>query len=251
MNSIAMRDAAPAEALPATHPAAAIAETSAIVQMIERAASNPAVDIDKMERLLEMQERVLNRRSREAYMAAFAQMQPALPEIAERGKGHGNITYALWEDVNAAIKPILSAHGFGLSFRVGRASDKITVTGILSHRDGHSEETTMELPLDQSGSKNAVQAVGSSTSYGKRYVAGALLNLTSRLREDRDDDGAAAGLGETITDEQAIMLRELIEAKEADKAAFLKFFKIDRLGDLPAGKYDQAAGMLRQKGAHR
>ena len=48
----------------------------------------------------------------------------------------------------------------------------------------------MELPVDTTGSKNAVQAVGSSTAYGKRYVMEALLNLTSR---GQDDDGKRGG----------------------------------------------------------
>jgi hypothetical protein len=204
----------------------AISETAAIVQMIERAAMNPAVDIDKMERLLEMQERVMARRAKAAYIDALAAAQSELPIIVERGEGHGNIRYALWEDINEAIKPILAKHGFALSFKTGWDGDKISVTGVLAHREGHSEETTMLLPSDTSGSKNAVQAVGSSTSYGKRYTAQALLNLTSR---GEDDDGEAAGIGETVTEEQLTALREKIEATKADIEKFCRFFRIESL----------------------
>jgi hypothetical protein len=165
-------------------------ETAAIFQIIERAARDPNVDIDKMQRLWEMHDKAQAVRAKTAYAAAFAEMQPHLPEIPEYGKGHGAITYALWEDINDLIKPVLAAHGFGISFRPGRDGQAITVTAILSHREGHSEEATMLLPLDTSGSKNAVQAVGSSTSYGKRYTAAALLNLTSR---GEDDDGKKGG----------------------------------------------------------
>ena len=63
------------------------------------------------------------------------------------------------------------------------------ITAILSHREGHSEETTLTLDADKSGSKNAVQAVGSSISYGQRYAAVALLNITTR---GMDDDGENA-----------------------------------------------------------
>jgi hypothetical protein len=172
-------------------------EASAIIHMIERAATNPAVDIDKMERLLDMQERVMARHARVAYAAALAEMQPDLPIIAEKGEivhsGKLQSTYARWEDINEAIRPVLAKHGFALSFRTGRTDTQIIITGVLSHREGHSEETTMHLPVDTSGSKNAVQAVGSSTSYGKRYTAQALLNLTSRAKDDQDDDGEAGG----------------------------------------------------------
>lgn len=168
-----------------------VSESAAIIQVIERAAMNPNVDIDKMERLLQMQERIMERNAKGAYAAAFAMMQPELPEIPEKGKGHNSVSYALWEDINDLVIPVTSKHGFGISFRTGRTQDgKVTVTCILSHREGHSEETTMELPLDTSGNKNAVQAVGSSTSYGKRYTAQALLNLRSR---GEDDDGKSGG----------------------------------------------------------
>jgi hypothetical protein len=123
-------------------------------------------------------------------------MQPKLPVVGERGgiknnNGQVQSTYALWEDINDAIRPLLAEHGFALSFKVGQAQDgKITITGILSHREGHQEETTLTLVHDSSGSKNSVQAVGSSVSYGKRYTAMALLNITTR---GEDDDGKAAG----------------------------------------------------------
>lgn len=221
-----------------------VSESAAIIQVIERAAMNPNVDIDKMERLLQMQERIMERQARASYMAALAEMQPDLPEIPENGKGHGNIRYALWEDINELIKPVLGRHGFSLSFRTGQSDGKIIVTGVLSHRDGHSEETTMHLPTDASGSKNAVQAVGSSTSYGKRYTAQALLNLTSR---GEDDDGKASNAGAPISEEQIVQIRELIDATNSDIAKFCKFMKVDALPKIPASKFEAAVAALKSK----
>ena len=172
-----------------------VAEYSAgLMEVIARAASDPNVDIDKMERLIAMQERVQARDAAVAFNGALARLQPNLPIISERGgikdrAGNVQSTYALWEDVNEAIRPLLAAEGFALRFKVSREGDQISVTGILSHSDGHSDETTLTLPTDTSGSKNAVQAVGSSTQYGKRYTAFALLNITST---GEDDDGASA-----------------------------------------------------------
>lgn len=177
-------------------PESAIANYSAsLIDVIAQAARDPSVDIDKMERLIAMQERVQGREAQTSYYAALAEMQPNLPIIDERGgikgrDGQVQSTYALWEDVNEAIRPTLAEHGFSLSFRVARAEGEIIVTGILAHRMGHREETTLTLPTDTSGSKNAVQAVGSSTSYGKRYTAFALLNITTT---GEDDDGNKAG----------------------------------------------------------
>src|SRR5690606_9193784 len=104
-------------------------------------------------------------------------------------------------------------------------------------RDGHSEETTIFLPADTSGSKNSVQAVGSSTSYGKRYTASALLNITTR---GEDDDGRAAGAGETISREQLEELTALLDSVNADKRKFCEYFRIPGLADLPKAKFAAA-----------
>ena len=158
-------------------------EGATLMAVIARAAADPQTDVEKMERLMAMYERIEARRSEAEFAEAMAVVQDKLPSIGERGDAAGRYKFALWEDINAAIKPILSAHGFALSFRTD-FTDGIAVTGVLSHRSGHSERTTIKLPADPSGNKNAVQAVASSVSYGKRYAAGALLNLTSHGEDD-------------------------------------------------------------------
>ena len=167
-------------------------EGAAIFQIIERAARDPSVDIDKMQRLMDMHRDMQRDRASVAYADAFAEMQPHLPVIPEHGEGHNRASYALWEDVNELIKPVLGQYGFGLSFKVKNAQNGVEVTAICKHREGHTEETSMSFPMDTSGNKNAIQAHGSSISYGKRYTATALLNLTSR-KDTIDDDGKATG----------------------------------------------------------
>ena len=220
-----------------------------ILTVIARAAADPNVDIDKLERLLEMQERVIARTARAAYFDALAALQPKLPVISERGgikdrNGKVQSTYALWEDVNEAIRPILAEHGFALSFKVRRTDGEIITTGVLSHREGHSEETELALPTDSSGSKNAVQAVGSSTSYGKRYTAYALLNITT---QGEDDDGQAGGRPEPVDTDRHTLLNDLCDAVGADKAKLCQHLKVQSLKDVPASKFDYAIGRLKEK----
>lgn len=214
---------------------------SSLLEVISRAASDPNVDIDKMERLIAMQERVQDRQAEVAYHAALADMQPELPIITEHGaiknkEGKAQSTYALWEDINEEIRPILAKYGFSLSFKGRREGDQQITVGILAHRDGHKEMTEVPLPLDTSGSKNAVQAVGSSKSYGKRYAAFDLLNITTR---GEDDDGAKAGQPHAISVKQYDELLREIARVGSTTDEFVTFLKMqkklatDDLGDLP------------------
>lgn len=185
---------------------------SSILAVISRAATDPTCDIDKLERLMAMHERMQARDAEAEFNAAMAAMQSDIPSIAERGaivvNGQKRSDYATFEDINDVIKPIMQAHGFAITFKVENAPGGMSVTGILMHRAGHRESTTMLLPLDTSGSKNAVQAVGSSTSYGKRYVMSALLNLTTR---GEDDDGHAAVPTANVTSVQAAGITALLD----------------------------------------
>lgn len=225
------------------------------LQIIDKAASNPDVDAEKLHRILDAQERVLERNARMAFNRDLAEVSGDLPSITERGtiehSGKVISRYARWdEDINPVIKPILSSHGFNLRFRTGRAEDgSLCVTAVLAHREGHSEETTIYLPADTSGAKNSVQAVGSSTSYGKRYTASALLNLTTA---GQDDDGQTA---ETISEEQVAeiesRLEKLIEAGKTESKSFFDWIrrelKVNDIAQLNKKGYETVSDMLERK----
>ncbi len=220
-------------------------QSASILEIIARAAQDPNTDVNKLERLLQMAREVRADDAKAAYYADLAEMQDELPSIRERGEikiGPGpSQKYAYWEDINSAIKPIMKKHGFAISFRTGIAEGKITVTGVLSHRAGHAEQTTIHLPSDTSGSKNAVQAVGSSTSYGKRYTAAALLNITTG---GEDDNGNGAGGNGPITGEQLDALQDLIARSHSDIEKFCKYMGVDALVNIPVGGYQKATEAL-------
>jgi hypothetical protein len=224
---------------------AVLSDSAALLQVIERAATNPEVDIDKMERLLKMHADMTARAAKAAFSAAFAEMQPELPMIDEKGIHEGTQkTYAKWDNITEDLRPILGKHGFGLNFRVKQEAGRITVTGILSHRAGHSDETEIQLPADKTGQKNDVQAVGSSISYGMRYAAKALLSLSSRKSDD--DDGKAAGAS-TITDKQVEEIQTLIVDAGADIRKFCDYMKVEAITDIPAKQFDRAVAALEAK----
>jgi ERF superfamily len=221
-------------------------EATSLLQVIERAARDPSIDIDKMERLLQMQERIVSRQAQVAYADALARLQPRLPRIGERGEIKNNAggvqsRYALWEDIVEKIVPVMAEEGFSLSFRISMPDKLICVTGVLTHKMGHREETTLPLPADTSGSKNAVQAVASSVSYGKRYTASALLNLRTG---ELDDDAQSMN---PITDAQVTIIRGLLKEADANEAEFLKFWKLEALSEIRVFNFKVIVEMLEKR----
>lgn len=159
--------------------------------VIERLAANPSVDVAKLERIIELQERILRHTAEAAFNVSFAAMQPEIPVIIERKDGDGGKwTYAPLEDIVQPLRPVLAKHGFSLSHQTEWPdANTVKVIGILMHRDGHSRRSEFQSAADKSGSKNAIQALGSSVAYGKRYTTKDLLCIVTR---HEDDDGASS-----------------------------------------------------------
>lgn len=219
-----------------------------MVSMIERVALDPNLPVDRLQSLLDMQERVIDRENRAEHARAKALAMADMPTIPMTGKGHNGRPYSTLKDITSATRPVLSAHGLSLTFDAQVAEQQIIITARLTHANGWEDRVSLSLPFDSSGSKSAVQSIGSSQTYGQRYTAQAILGLS--MGEDTDDDGLA-GAGEPITADQYRALRAKIETAGADESKLCAFFKIDALHDLPQTKYGTADAMLDKKIADR
>jgi hypothetical protein len=152
--------------------------------MFERVAQNPDVSIEKLQALMDMQRQVLADSARAAFNAAFAKMQPEIPVIIEHAKTD-KATYAPLEDIVEAVRPILARFGFGLSHRTEWPEPGVVkIVGVLSHSEGHERQSEFISPADTGPGRNAVQAIGSAVTYGRRYTTKDLLNIVTRGQDD-------------------------------------------------------------------
>lgn len=254
-----MAEAIEQQAVPATIeriklPSPAASEATALISLIERLASDPSVDVERVERMYAMYERAAEKSARAAYDAAFAEMQSEMPEIDKRGKIIirdkqdretiiQSTPYALWDDTNRLIKPILAKYGFGLSFRISQTEARLTTTAVLAHVGGHRETTEFSSPIDATGSKNNTQGWGSAFSYGKRYTGTAILNITTK---GEDDDGKAAGAGETISEDQAEQIKAALEERGRRVDRFCAYYKLENVADLPVHKFEEAMAAIKK-----
>lgn len=171
-------------------------QITGLALVIERVAMNPEVDVAKLEKIIELQERIIANDAKGQFNAAFSEMQGDIPVITERGEiivnGVVRSKYAKLEDILEIVRPILKQYGFAIRHRNVFDNGSVKVIGILSHRAGHSEEDEFVAKADNSGSKNDIQALGSTRSYGQRYTTVSLLGISTR---GQDDDGATSDRG--------------------------------------------------------
>jgi len=213
--------------------------------MLNRAMETGA-SMEVLEKFMSLHERWEAGNARKAFDTAISEAKAEIPPIVKNAKGHNDKRYANFAAIAGVVDPILSKHGLSYRFRTAQ-TDKISVTCVLSHRDGHSEETTLAGPADNSGSKNAIQAIGSTLTYLQRYSLIQALGLAAT----EDDDGRAAGAGGTITDEQVERLQRAIMDADADLPKFLAYFKVETLADLPAKDFQRALDAIKRSAAKR
>jgi len=211
------------------------------LDMLNRALETGA-SMDVLEKFMLLHERWESGNARKAFDAAISEAKAEIPPIVKNAKGHNDKRYANFAAIAGVVDPILSKHGLSYRFRTAQ-TDKISVTCVLSHRDGHSEETTLAGPADNSGSKNAIQAIGSTLTYLQRYSLIQALGLAAT----EDDDGRAAGAGGTITDEQVERLQREIMDTDSDLPKFLAHMKVETLAEIPAARFDAAMQALSRK----
>jgi hypothetical protein len=198
--------------------------------------------VETIDKLLALSERWDKTQARKAFDIAIAKAKAEIPVITKNATGHNSKRYANFAAIAETIDPIISKHGLSYRFRTVQ-TDKISVTCVLSHEAGHYEETTLAGPSDTTGNKNAIQAIGSTLTYLQRYTLVQALGLASA----EDDDGKAGGNGESITEDQAIQIREMIEAVGADEVAFKKWLKVESIAAIPAVKFKDAMIALEAK----
>jgi hypothetical protein len=240
----AQRWTPPSEAAPQSY----VSESRAILATIERIALDPSISLEKMDRILAMQERIMERQARMAFSAAIADAKAEIPVIAKNkhvgfeSKKEGAAKTDYWHEdfaeVARTVDPILGKHGLSYRFRtIGKPGEPVTVTCIIAHREGHEEENSLTAPHDASGNKNPIQAIGSTLTYLQRYSLKAALGLAA----GNDDDGVASSAETSkVSVEQAAALAERIEKNVINLDKFLAVFKIAALADLPAKRFADA-----------
>lgn len=224
------------------------------MNMIERAIVQGA-GMDVIEKLMGLQERWEANQARKAFDEAMAAAKAEIPTIRKNrhvgfesrkaGAARTDYRHEDLAEIARTVDPILAKHGLSYRFRTtSEINQPVSVTCIVSHRLGHSEENRLTAGRDESGNKNSIQAVGSAITYLQRYTLKAALGLAASNDDDgkssEDDDGA-------ISPDQLAELIALADEVNADKEKFCNYFKIGGIAELPANKFRDAIDALEAK----
>jgi hypothetical protein len=169
-------------------------------------------DMDKLDKLMTLQERYEANIARKAFASALSGFQSELSPIIKRKQAH-NSKYADIDDIAQAIRPIMMKYELSFKFEEDQSvADWISVTCTVSHASGHSESNKLSAPFDKSGGKNLIQAIASTVTYLRRYTLTGALGITTG--EDDNDGGKPS-----VTTDELLQYNTLVRNEYASIAA--------------------------------
>ena len=224
-------------------------EATTMLQVIERAALNPNIDVEKMERLLAMHERIVAREAEQRFNTAMVACQSEMKQVStDADNPQTRSKYATYAKLDSAIRPVYTKHGFSLSFDEGESKpDMVRVVCIVSHTGGHSRTYHRDMPADGKGAKGGdvmtkTHAAGAAGSYGARYLLKGIFNIAIG---EYDTDGNQPG--DLITEAQQAELVALIDETGANVPKLCAYFKIGSVTEIPARMFGTVKNRLLEK----
>lgn len=200
-------------------------------QQLLQMAVQQGANLEQLKQLMDLQERWERNEARKAFVHAMNQFK-ANPPVIEKNKhvkfGQTEYDHATLDHVCKQVTKGLSEHGISHRWKVDQENGSIKVACILTHEMGHSEETVLIGAPDGSGSKNGIQAIGSTVTYLQRYT---LLAATGLAASNGDDDGANAGPRMDDLNEQLEFISNSRNEEELGKMFNVAFKKAKSLKD--------------------
>jgi hypothetical protein len=179
-------------------------------------------DMDKLEKLMTLVERWQAKQAKAAFDEALSGFQSEVPPLRKsknvgfetKDGGKVDYNYTPLGDIDEQIKTLLHKYGLSKKWKIENSGEKIIVTCIVSHVQGHQEETKMEGESDTSGKKNAIQSKGSTVTYLQRYTLIGALGLTTA---DGDVDGRLPGRKQPEEEEKGSIKKPNITREQLNK----------------------------------
>lgn len=162
-----------------------------------RHALDSGADLDRLEKLMDLQMRYEANIARKAFAEDMARFKSKGLTIKKdkhvsfkTDKGRTEYDHATIGNVVQVIVPALAEFGFSHRWDMEQTDGRVIVTCVITHRLGHSQKTTLMASPDASGGKNAIQSVISAKTYLERHTLLAATGLATKDQEDDDGDRA-------------------------------------------------------------
>lgn len=211
-------------------------------------------DIARIEKLMELERAWKADKAKEAFNLALAEFKK-VPVVVTKDRENSQYSKPdkkamytslgnLVNTVNAAMAP----YGLSASWDVDQSAG-IRVTCVLTHTLGHSKSVGLSGPLDNSGSKNALQQIKSTITYLQAATFQAVTGVVSQ-DATLDDDGNDSDTAYVSVDQVTAINDKIEEVKRArpkfSLQKFMEWLNVAEVEAIEAKDYERAMAQLQK-----
>lgn len=203
--------------------------------------------VEVLSRMMDLYERNEKREAEKAFASALVDLQgetirvKATKAVDPKPDGTCRYRFAPYEEIMAIVQPMLTRHGFSITFDTEEGDARLNSTCTLTHKGGHSRANRFAVRYGKPPGSSDAQGDMSTKSYAKRGALCDALNIII----DHDDDARMVGklIGKALGED----LRARVKACGANEEAFLKFAGAANYESIPDDRFDALDLMLTRK----
>ena len=224
----------------------AVAETPTVGQMLQAVIAKGVTpeSVASVEQLTKLYERMEDKAAERAFAEAFVKLQSEMPVIVAKTVIPNRGKYEKFEHLMDVVGPLLTKHGFVVTFSMDFKENRVLETCHLTHVGGHSRQNSFAVRTGKADSETQADCKAATTA--KRNALCNALNIV--IRQDcLDAEHDAAIEGGPITKEQADELECRVALTNSNRDAFLKFAGAAGFAHISSSKYPILDEFLRKK----
>ncbi|MBB4077261.1 hypothetical protein GGR08_001589 [Bartonella fuyuanensis] len=212
-------------------------------RILTRALEND-VDMDRLERLIALREKEIERQNYQCFVSDLSAMQMEYQNIQKNAKNaHTNSQYTTLDQHIDAVKETLSKYHFALFSRIKEQDhDTMIIEMTLTHPSGNKISTEGKFPYDVKGCKSTIQSVGSTITYARRYLLSMLLNVASK-----EDDTDGNILIKSAFPQQITEIRNLMSQTQTEEEKILAYANVEKFDDMSDRQAQTVLHLLKNK----
>ncbi len=149
--------------------------------------------VDVIERLVALQNASMASWARKRFFDDLASFQAECPVITKKqlvlekdSLTKARYRFANFESIIDQTRDLIRKWGFSYSFTSKYQENRVYVTCIVHHRDGHEEKTDVSMPIDKNKWMSDPQQEASTITFAKRYAFNCAFGIVTG---DQDMDG--------------------------------------------------------------
>lgn len=206
-----------------------------------------AQHVDVLKGMMDLYERNEDRKAQKDFAAALTALQGenirvVATKAVDVKDGKPRYTFAPYEEIMKTVQPMLTRHGFSITFDTEVGDTRLTSICTLTHAGGFARSNRFAVRYGKPPGSSDAQGDMSTKSYAKRGALCDALNISI----DHDDDARIEG--SYISQPEADELRELCDLTRSDRVKFLAHAGAETFETIASARLaDLTATLMRKK----